>query len=107
MAGLDPAISFRSANSAEPIMSKSTAGNYFEDFAVGQTIRHAAPRTLTSGDAALYTALTGNRFTVNQSDIFAHDIGYAQRPLDDLLVFHMVFGMTVADISQNAVANLG
>lgn len=88
-------------------MSKSTAGNYFEDFAVGQTLRHAAPRTLTSGDAALYTALTGNRFAVNQSEIFARDIGYAQTPLDDLLVFHMVFGMTVADISLNAVANLG
>jgi 2-methylfumaryl-CoA hydratase len=88
-------------------MSKSTEGNRFEDFAIGRTIRHAAPRTLTAGDAALYTALTGNRFAVNQSAIFARDIGYAQIPLDDLLVFHMVFGMTVADISLNAVANLG
>jgi 2-methylfumaryl-CoA hydratase len=88
-------------------MSKSTEGNYFQDFAIGQAIRHAAARTLTSGDSALYTALTGNRFAINQSAIFARNIGYAQRPLDDLLVFHMVFGMTVADISLNAVANLG
>jgi 2-methylfumaryl-CoA hydratase len=88
-------------------MSKSTEGNYFEDFEIGQTIRHAAPRTLTVGDGALHTALTGNRFAVNQSEIFARDIGYEQMPLDDLLVFHMVFGMTVADISLNAVANLG
>lgn len=88
-------------------MSKSSEGNYFEDFAVGQTIRHATPRTLTSGDGALYTALTGNRFAINQSEIFARGIGYKQMPLDDLLVFHMVFGMTVADISLNAIANLG
>ena len=88
-------------------MSKSTEGNYFQDFAIGQAIRHAAARTLTSGDSALYTALTGNRFAINQSAIFARNIGYAQRPLDDLLVFHMVFGMTVGDISLNAVANLG
>ena len=34
-------------------------------------------------------------------------IGYPRSPLDDLLVFHMVFGKTVPDISLNAVANLG
>ena len=31
----------------------------------------------------------------------------AQAPLDDLLVFHVVFGKTVPDVSLNAVANLG
>jgi 2-methylfumaryl-CoA hydratase len=35
------------------------------------------------------------------------DIGYEAAPIDDLLVFHMVFGKTVPDISLNAVANLG
>jgi 2-methylfumaryl-CoA hydratase len=109
MAGLDPAISFQGAqlSCTEPIMSKSTEGNYFEDFAIGQTIRHATPRTLTAGDGALYTALTGNRFAVNHSEPFARGIGYKQMPIDDLLVFHMVFGMTVGDVSLNAVANLG
>ena len=36
-----------------------------------------------------------------------HAIGYAKSPVDDLLVFHIVFGKTVPDISSNAVANLG
>jgi 2-methylfumaryl-CoA hydratase len=38
---------------------------------------------------------------------FARDVGYVQAPIDDLLVFHIVFGKTVPDISLNAVANLG
>ncbi len=86
---------------------KTNPGNFFEDFRVGQIIRHATPRTVTVGDQSLYTALYGSRFAVQSSDAFAKSIGYAQAPVDDLLVFHIVFGKTVPDISLNAVANLG
>ena len=86
---------------------KTNAGNFFEDFRLGQVIRHATPRTLTAADAALYTALYGSRFAVQSSDAFARAIGYPESPLDDLLVFHVVFGKTVPDVSLNAVANLG
>ena len=88
-------------------MTKTIAGNFFEDFRVGQVIRHATPRTVTVGDAALYAALYGSRFAVQSSQVFAKAVGYETAPLDDLLVFHMVFGKTVPDISLNAVANLG
>lgn len=87
--------------------SKTTAGNFFEDFKVGQEIRHATPRTLTEADAALNVALYGSRFAVNSSDEFARAIGLPRAPLDDMLVFHVVIGKTVPDISVNAVANLG
>jgi 2-methylfumaryl-CoA hydratase len=87
--------------------NKTAAGNFFEDFSVGQTIRHATPRTVTVGDVALYTALYGGRFAVQSSDAFAQSIGYPRAPVDDLLVFHIVFGKTVPDVSLNAVANLG
>jgi len=86
---------------------KTATGNFFEDFAVGQTITHATPRTLTQGDVALYIALSGSRFAVQCSDSFARTIGYQGAPLDDILVFHTIFGKTVPDISLNAVANLG
>ena len=56
---------------------------------------------------ALYTGLYGPRFAVQSSDAFAKAIGYPRAPVDDLLVFHTVFGKTVPDISLNAVANLG
>jgi 2-methylfumaryl-CoA hydratase len=87
--------------------SKTALGNYFEDFRVGQTLRHATPRTITSGDVALYMALYSPRFAVQSSEPFAQAIGYPNAPVDDLLVFHIVFGKTVPDISLNAVANLG
>jgi len=88
-------------------MTKTNSGNFFEDFRLGQTIRHATPRTVTSGDVAIYNGLFGARFAVQSSDVFASAIGYRCAPLDDLLVFHIVFGKTVPDISLNAVANLG
>src|SRR3954451_9883916 len=88
-------------------MTKTSAGNFFEDFRLGQTIRHATPRTLTSGDVSLYTALFGARFAVQSSAAFAKAIGYPGWPVDDLLVFHIVFGKTAPDVSLNAVANLG
>ncbi len=87
--------------------TKTTGGNYFEDFRLGQVIQHATPRTLTEGDVAVYASLYGARFAVQSSDMFARAIGYPRAPLDDLLVFHTVFGKTVPDISLNAVANLG
>ena len=88
-------------------MNKTGAGNFFEDFRLGQTIRHATPRTLTDGDVALYTGLFGSRFAVQSSRAFATAVGYREAPIDDLLVFHVVFGKSVPDISWNAVANLG
>ncbi|MGE5146162.1 MAG: MaoC family dehydratase [Candidatus Eiseniibacteriota bacterium] len=87
--------------------AKTSAGNFFEDFHVGQELRHATPRTVTTGDAALYTALYGSRFVLTSSDDFARALGLDGAPIDDWLVFHVVFGKTVPDISLNAVANLG
>lgn len=86
---------------------KTRLGNFFEDFCVGQTIDHATPRTVTEGDVALYTALTGSRFAAASADTFAHSLGLPRAPVDDVLAFNMVFGRTVPDISLNAVANLG
>ena len=83
------------------------SGNFFEDFQLGQIIRHATPRTITLGDVAVYNAIFGPRFAVQSADTFAQAIGYPRSPIDDVLVFHVVFGKTVPDISLNAVANLG
>src|SRR5712691_8155360 len=88
-------------------ISKASAGNFFEDFRVGTLLAHATPRTITAGDVALYNGLFGPRFAVQSSDDFAQKLGYPRAPVDDLLVFHIVFGKTVPDVSLNAVANLG
>jgi len=82
-------------------------GYFFEDYAVGDRLVHATPRTLTAADAALYVALTGSRNPVHCAEPVARAMGHPCAPLDDLLVFHAAFGKTVHDISFNAVANLG
>ena len=88
-------------------MTKTNPGRFFEDYRLGETIRHAVPRTVAEGERALYHALYPQRFALTSSDAFALDCGLDGAPLDDLLVFHTVFGKTVPDVSLNAVANLG
>jgi 2-methylfumaryl-CoA hydratase len=87
--------------------SKSRSGNFFEDFRLGARIAHPTPRTITDGECALYIALTGARDPLRCAAPIARAMGYRDRTVDDLLVFHVAFGKTVPDISLNAVANLG
>lgn len=88
-------------------MSKTNAGRFFEDYAVGDVIKHAVPRTIKMGERALYHALYPARHALHSSDMFAQSCGLPFSPLDDLITFHTVFGKTVPDVSLNAVANLG
>ncbi len=88
-------------------MSKTNPGRFFEDYSVGQVIRHAVPRTVSGGERALYHALYPARHAIYSSDEFARASGLPASPIDDLAAFHVVFGKTVPDISLNAVANLG
>ncbi len=87
--------------------TKTNAGRFFEDYALGEVIAHAVPRTISGGERALYHALYPARGAVYSSDEFARSVGLPASPVDDLLAFHVVFGKTVPDISLNAVANLG
>lgn len=89
------------------ISTKVNSGRFFEDFKLNEVIQHATPRTITSGETALYLALTGSRNPVHCDNLFAQSLGYKAEPVDDLLAFHLAFGKTVPDISVNALANLG
>ncbi|WP_299674050.1 MaoC family dehydratase [uncultured Roseobacter sp.] len=86
---------------------KTNAGRFFEDYTVGQMIRHAVPRTVKMGERALYHMLYPARHALYSSDQFAQSCGLPFSPLDDMVAFHVVFGKTVPDVSLNAVANLG
>jgi 2-methylfumaryl-CoA hydratase len=78
--------------------SKTDPGNFFEDFKIGHVYTCPIPRTITLGDMAQYIALTGDR-TPRFCD--------ARNEVHPLLVFHLVLGQTVRQISLNARANLG
>lgn len=88
-------------------MDKTTSGNFFEDYAVGQVLQHAVPRTISGGERAVYTSLYPTRFALYSSDEFARNCGLPESPIEDLAAFHVVFGKSVPDVSLNAVANLG
>jgi 2-methylfumaryl-CoA hydratase len=89
------------------VNKKVSTGRYFDDFALGQRLLHAIPRTVHGGDIALYMALTGERPPLASSTELARSLGFLREVVPDLLVFHIVFGKTVPDISHNATANLG
>ncbi len=91
----------------ETSQSKTNAGRFFEDYRIGDVIRHAVPRTVSGGERALYQALYPARHALYSSDEFARSAGLPKSPLEDLAAFHIVFGKTVPDVSLNAVANLG
>jgi 2-methylfumaryl-CoA hydratase len=82
-------------------------GNFFEDLHPGQTLVNPVPRTITAGDVALYVALYGDRNPLYCSDEFARGLGYERAPVANLLVFHIVFGRAVGEISLNSPGNLG
>ncbi len=86
---------------------KTNPGRFLEDYKLGETIVHAVPRTISGGERALYHALYPARHAIFSSDAFAQSCGLDAAPLDDLILFHTVFGKTVPDISLNAAANLG
>lgn len=90
---------------------KTNAGNFFEDFSVGQVLTHATPRTVTEGDRAVYGSIYPTRFAAPSSAQFAASVGLSGaeggHPVEELIAFHIAFGKTVPDISLNAVANLG
>ena len=88
-------------------MTKTTPGNFFEDFRLGQTIatRRRAPSRRRR--RALQRRSTARASRCSRPTRSRYAIGYPRAPVDDLLVFHIVFGKTVPDISLNAVANLG
>ena len=88
-------------------MGKTSAGRFFEDYRVGDVLRHAVPRTLGAGERALYHALYPERFALHSSHEFARRCGLTASPINDLAVFHAIFGKTVPDVSLNAIANLG
>ena len=88
--------------------SKTRAGNFFEDYRIGQTFGHAVPRTVTRGrPGALYRALSEPVRALPPRTCSPAICGLPRSPLEDLAAFHLVFGKTVPDISLNAVANLG
>ena len=82
-------------------------GRWFEEFTVGEVIKHWPGRTITEADGTWFALLTRNQHPVHSD---AHDAAthtqHGQRLVLGPLVFSIGIGMTVADVSGKAIANL-
>ena len=79
-------------------MNQSVLGLYFEEFEEGAEIKHALSKTIFESDNNFFSLLTMNHHPVHTN------VDYASH---NQLVFSLVVGMTVPDISGKAIANLG
>ena len=83
------------------------AGRYYEDFAVGDTYKHWPGRTLTAADNTWFTLLTMNQHPIHFDEEYAKQTEFGKPLVNSALTLAVVVGMSVADVSQRAVANLG
>jgi itaconyl-CoA hydratase len=81
-------------------------GNYFEDFKPGQTFKHWPGRTITDFDNTWFTLMTLNTNPLHFDAAYAAKSQHGRCLVNGLLVIALVTGMTVRDISENAIANL-
>ena len=82
-------------------------GRYFEEFTVGQRFTHWPGRTITEADCTWFALLTMNQHPLHSDAHYAAThTQHKQRVVLGPLVFSVVIGMTVADISGRAIANL-
>lgn len=88
-------------------MDQSILGHYFEDFIVGDTIRHALSKTIFESDNNLFSLLTMNHHPIHLNQEYAEKSQHGQILVVGTLVFSLVVGFTVPDISGKAIANLG
>jgi acyl dehydratase len=81
-------------------------GRYFEEFAPGQVYRHWPGRTIMEADNTWFALLTMNQHPLHIDAHYASGTQHGQRLVVGTLVFSIAVGMSVADISGRAIANL-
>lgn len=84
----------------------STQGRFYEDFAVGDVYRHPLGRTITQTDNIWFTLLTVNTNPIHFDQVYASKTEFGKPLVDSTLTLAIVTGLSVADLSQNAI-NLG
>lgn len=87
-------------------MKESNIGNYFEDFRVGDMIYHTLSKTIFESDNNLFSLLTMNYHPLHTNIDYASREQHGKILVVGTLVFSIVVGITVPDISGKAIANL-
>ena len=87
-------------------MKASNLGNYYEDFRTGEVIEHSLSKTIFESDNNLFSLLTMNHHPVHLNIEHTKNHQHGKILVVGTLVFSLVVGMTVPDISGKAIANL-
>lgn len=87
-------------------MQINSMGNYYEDFEIGKQIKHAISKTIFESDNNLFCLLTMNNHPVHTNEDYAKKQQHGKILVVGTLVFSLVVGLTVSDISGTAIANL-
>ncbi len=89
------------------IMNKSILGLYFEEFVVGEEIKHSLSKTIFESDNNFFSLITMNHHPVHTNIDYANKNQHGKILVVGTLVFSLAAGITVPDISGKAIANLG
>lgn len=87
-------------------MKPSNLGNFYDDFIVGEVIKHSLSKTIFESDNNLFSLLTMNHHPVHTNLAYVQSHQHGKILVVGTLVFSLVVGMTVPDISGKAIANL-
>jgi itaconyl-CoA hydratase len=82
-------------------------GRFFEDFEVGDVYEHPLGRTVTETDNIWFTLLTQNTTPIHFDSNYAAQTEFKRPLVDSTFTVALVTGQSVADVSQNVMANLG
>ena len=86
---------------------RESYGRYFEDFEVGDIYEHRPGRTITEADNSWFTLLTMNTHPLHFDVEYAANTEFGRPLVNSALTLAIVAGMSVSDLSQKAIANLG
>ena len=81
-------------------------GRYLEEFEVGDTYLHWPAKTVTEYDDHLFCLLSMNHHPLHINDVYAEDSQQGRNVVAGPLVYSLMFGMSVGDVSGKAIANL-
>jgi itaconyl-CoA hydratase len=95
------------ANIVSPSRYRESFGRCYEDFVVGDVYEHRPGRTITETDNTWFTLLTMNTHPLHFDNAYCAKTEFGKPLVNSCLTLSILVGMSVRDVSQKAVANLG
>src|SRR2546421_12680666 len=102
---LPPMTQIETDQAAREATGAHPYGRYLEEFEVGAVYKHWPAKTITEAEDHLFCLLTMNHHPLHVNDVYARQSQQGRNVVAGPYVYALVFGMTVNDVSGNAIAN--